>query len=99
MNAALAQHHAAIRQAAAAAEQMPMDSFCVLYNLPAEYAGVELPPFSRISTAISPVIQSGWVIHDSLMNLYPDNELRRSQIFDIWTQKTTLLMNELLIKE
>ena len=99
LNTALEQHHAAIRQAAVAAEQMPMDSFCVLYDLPAEYAGVELPPDSRISIAISPVIQSGWVIRDSLMNLYPDNELRRSQIFDIWTQKTTLLMNELLQKE
>ena len=99
VNTALEQHHAAIRQAAVAAEQMPMDSFCVLYNLPAKYAGVELPPDSRISIAISPVIQSGWVIRDSLMNLYPDNELRRSQIFDIWTQKTTLLMNELLQKE
>lgn len=99
LNTALEQHHAAIRQAAVAAEQMPMDSFCVLYNLPAKYAGVELPPDSRISIAISRVIQSGWVIRDSLMNLYPDNELRRSQIFDIWTQKTTLLMNELLQKE
>jgi len=99
VNTAFEQHHAAFRQAAVAAEQMPMDSFCVLYNLPAEYAGVELPPVSRISIAISPVIQSGWVIRDSLMNLYPDNELRRSQIFDIWTQKTTLLMNELLQKE
>ena len=99
VNTAFEQHYAAIRQAAVAAEQMPMDSFCVLYNLPAEYAGVELPPDSRISIAISPVIQSGWVIRDSLMNLYPDNELRRSQIFDIWTQKTTLLMNELLQKE
>lgn len=99
VNTALEQHHAAIRQAAVAAEQMQMDSFCVLYDLPAEYAGVELPPVSRISIAISPVIQLGWVIRDSLMNLYPDNELRRSQIFDIWTQKTTLLMNELLQKE
>lgn len=99
VNAALAQHHAAIRQAAAAAEQMPMDSFCVLYNLPAEYTGVELPPASRISIAVSPVIQSGWIVRDSLMNLYPDDELRRAQIFDIWTQKTTLLMNELLQME
>lgn len=99
VNAALAQHHAAIRQAAAAAEQMPMDSFCVLYNLPTEYTGVELPPASRISIAVSPVIQSGWIVRDSLMNLYPDDELRRAQIFGIWTQKTTLLMNELLQME
>ena len=99
VNAALDKHHAAIRQAAAAAEQMPMDSFCVLYDLPAEYAGVELPPASRVSIAISPVIQSGWVVLDSLMNLYPDDEVRKAQIFDIWTQKTTLLMNELLQTE
>ena len=99
VNAALDKHHAAIRQAAAAAEQMPMDSFCVLYDLPAEYAGVELPTVSRISIAISPVIQSGWVVRDSLMNLYPDDEVRKAQIFDIWTQKTTLLMNELLQME
>lgn len=99
VNAALTKHHAAIRQAAAAAEQMPMDSFCVMYNLPAEYARVELPPVSRISIAVSPVIQSGYATRDSLMNLYPDDELRKAQIFDIWTQKTTLLMNELLQKE
>ena len=99
VNSALTKHHAAIRQAAAAAEQMPMDSFCVMYNLPAEYARVELPPVSRISIAISPVIQSGYATRDSLMNLYPDDELRKAQIFDIWTQKTTLLMNELLQME
>lgn len=99
VNTAFEQHHAAIRQAAVAAEQMPMDSFCVLYNLPAYYAEVELPPGSRIWMVITPVIQSGWVIRDSLMNLYHDNELRRSQIFDIWTQKTSLLMNELRQKE
>lgn len=99
INTALEQHHAAIRQAAVAAEQMPMDSFCVLYDLPAEYAGVDLPSVSRISIAISPVIQSGWVDRDSLMNLYPDDEVRKAQIFDIWTQKTTLLMNELLQME
>jgi hypothetical protein len=99
VNTALEQHHAAIRQAAVAAEQMPMDSFCVLYNLPAKYAGVELSPDSRISIAISQVIQSGWVICDSLMSLYSDDEVRKAQIFDIWTQKTTLLMNELLQKE
>lgn len=99
VNAALDKHHAAIRQAAVAAEQMPMDSFCVLYDLPAEYAGVELSPASRVSIAISPVIQSGYSIRDSLMNLYPDDELRKTQIFDIWTQKTTLLMNELLQME
>jgi serine/threonine protein kinase len=50
-------------------------------------------------SAISEEAQKGYLIRDSLMNLYPDNELRRSQIFDIWTQKTTLLMNELLQKE
>ncbi|MBP5642322.1 MAG: protein kinase [Paludibacteraceae bacterium] len=99
VNTAFEQHYAAIRQAAVAAEQMPMDSFCVLYNLPAYYAEVELPPGSRIWMIITPVIQSGWVIRDSLMNLYHDNELRRSQIFDIWTQKTSLLMNELRQKE
>lgn len=96
VNTALEQHHSAIRQAALAAEEMPIDSFCILYNLPAEYTNVELPFESRVSIAISPVIQAGWVTRDSLMNLYPDNEVRRAQIFDIWTQKTTLLMNELL---
>ena len=73
-----------------------MDSFCVLYDLPAEYAGVELPPASRVSIAISPVIQSGWVVRDSLMNLYPDDELRRNQIYTIWTQQTTEFTNNLL---
>jgi hypothetical protein len=60
---------------------------------------VELPTASRVSIAVSPVIQSGWIVRDSLMNLYPDDELRRAQIFGIWTQKTTLLMNELLQME
>ena len=96
VNTALEQHHAAIRQTAVAAEQMPKDSFCVLYDLPAEYAGIELPPFLRISRAITPVVQSGWVIRDSLMNLYPDDELRRNQIYTIWTNKTTEFTNNLL---
>lgn len=99
VNNALEQHHAAIRQAAYEAEKMPMDSFIIVYDFPEEYMTVNLPVVSRVSMAISPVIQAGWVTRDSLMNLYPDNEVRRAQIFDIWTQKTTLLMNELLKME
>ena len=76
MNAALAQHHAAIRQAADQSKGF-MDKL----------------------SAVSEEAQRGFVVRDSLMNLYPDDELRRAQIFDIWTQKTTLLMNELLQME
>lgn len=83
VNTALDKHLNDIRQAAIEAETMQMG----------------LSPASSISMAISPVIQSGWAIRDSLMNLYPNDDLRRVHIFDIWTQKTTLLMNELLIKE
>lgn len=50
-------------------------------------------------SAISEEAQKGYLIRDSLMNLYPDDEVRKAQIFDIWTQKTTLLMNELLQME
>ena len=84
VNTALEQHLLAIRQAALAAEED------VYSNLPIE---------SRVSIAISLVIQTGWVTRDSIMNLYPDNEVRRAQIFDIWTQKTALLSKELLKNE
>ena len=99
VNSALEQHHAAIRQVAIDAEKMPLDSFVIAYNLPTEYNAADLSTKSRVSIAVSSIIQSGWAIRDSLMNLYPDNEARRAQIFDLWTQKTTLLMNELLQKE
>ena len=99
VNSALEQHHAAIRQAAIDAEKMPPDTFVIAYNLPTEYNAADLSTKSRVSIAVSSIIQSGWAIRDSLMNLYPDSEVRRAQIFDLWTQKTTLLMNELLQKE
>jgi hypothetical protein len=99
VNSALEQHHAAIRQAAIDAEKMPFDSFVIAYNLPTKYNAADLSTKSRFSIAVSSIIQSGWAIRDSLMNLYPDSEVRRAQIFDIWTQKTTLLLNELLQKE
>lgn len=96
VNTALDQHQAAIRQAAVDAKRMPMDSFCVLYDLPEEYSEVEFPVVSRVSIAVSPVVQSGYSVRDSLMNLYPDDELRQTQIFNLWTQKTTNMINNLL---
>jgi len=99
VNTALDKLFADMRQAAIRAEQMTMDSFVVAYNLPATYADVELPANARMSMAVSEIVRQGWNTRDSLMNLYPNDDLRRVQIFDIWTQKTTLLMNELLIKE
>jgi len=47
-------------------------------------------------SAVSDEAQKGFVIRDSLMNLYPDDELRRTQIYTIWTQQTTDLVNKLL---
>ena len=47
-------------------------------------------------SAISEEAQKGYLIRDSLMNLYPDDELRRTQIYTIWTNKTTDLINNLL---
>lgn len=99
VNTALENHLADVRQATDTAVKMPMDSFVIAYNLPATYINVELPANVRISMAASEVIHQGWAIRDSLMNLYPDDEVRRAQIFDIWTQKTTLFMNELLQME
>ena len=46
--------------------------------------------------AISEEVQKGYKTRDSLMNLYPDDELRRTQIYTIWTNKTTDLINNLL---
>ena len=46
--------------------------------------------------AISEEAQKGYVTRDSLMNLYPNDELRRTQIYTIWTNKTTDLINNLL---
>ena len=47
-------------------------------------------------SAVSEEAQRGFVIRDSLMNLYPNDELRRTQIYTIWTQQTTDLVNKLL---
>lgn len=47
-------------------------------------------------SAISEEAQKGYLIRDSLMNLYPDDELRRTQIYTIWTNKTTEFINNLL---
>ena len=47
-------------------------------------------------TAVSEETQKGYAPRDSLMNLYPDDELRRTQIYTIWTQQTTDLVNNLL---
>jgi hypothetical protein len=44
-------------------------------------------------------VQRGYATRDSLMNLYPDDEVRRAQIFNIWTQETTHLINKLLKNE
>ena len=46
--------------------------------------------------AVSKETQKGFATRDSLMNLYPDDELRRTQIYTIWTQQTTDLINNLL---
>ena len=46
--------------------------------------------------AVSEEAQKGFAIRDSLMNLYPDDELRRTQIYTIWTNETTELINNLL---
>lgn len=40
--------------------------------------------------------QRGFAIRDSLMNLYPDDELRRNQIYTIWSNKMTEFLNNLL---
>ena len=80
VNEALDKHLNDIRQAAIEAETMP----------------IEISPASRVSIAITPVIRSGWDTRDSLINLYPENDVRRAQVFDIWTQKTTELVNNLL---
>lgn len=50
-------------------------------------------------SAISEEVQRGYVTRDSLMNLYPDDEVLRAQIFNIWTQQTTLLTDKLLKNE
>jgi serine/threonine protein kinase len=47
-------------------------------------------------SAISEEAQKGFLIRDSLINLYPDDELRRTQIYTIWTNKTTEFTNNLL---
>jgi hypothetical protein len=47
-------------------------------------------------SAVSEETQKGFAIRDSLMNLYPDDEVRRSQIYTIWTNETTELVNNLL---
>lgn len=73
VNTALAQHHAAIRQAAEQSDDV----------------------LAKIS-AVSEEAQRGFAIRDSLMNLYPDDEVRRSQIYTIWTNETTELVNNLL---
>lgn len=46
--------------------------------------------------AVSTIAQDGWQVRDSLMNLYPDDELRRTQIYTIWTTGTTEFINKLL---
>ena len=40
--------------------------------------------------------QRGFAIRDSLMNLYPDDELRRNQIYTIWSNKEAEFLNNLL---
>ena len=40
--------------------------------------------------------QRGFAIRDSLMNLYPDDELRRNQIYTIWNNKMAEFLNNLL---
>lgn len=47
-------------------------------------------------SAVSEEAQRGFVVRDSLMNLYPNDEFRRTQIYTIWTQQTTDLVNKLL---
>lgn len=47
-------------------------------------------------SAISEESQRGFAIRDSLMNLYPDDELRRNQIYTIWNNKMTEFLNNLL---
>jgi len=50
-------------------------------------------------SAIFEEVQRGYVMRDSLMSLYPNDEVRRAQIFNIWTQETTHFMNKLLKNE
>ena len=40
--------------------------------------------------------QRGFAIRDSLMNLYPDDEFRRNQIYTIWSNKEAEFLNNLL---
>lgn len=86
------------RQAEKQEEQLLIDR--VQTSLTKHYADLQAaadanPSFLDRIEALSTVAQEGWQVRDSLMNLYPDDELRRNQIYTIWTNKTTEFINNL----
>ena len=46
--------------------------------------------------AYSNYVQSQWIIRDSLMNLYPENDPLREQFWQLWVRRETEMNNELL---
>ena len=96
VNTAFEKHHSDILQTIEEAELMSHEEFCTKFNLPLSFPDDALSQLVRRKQVISSIAQKGFSIRDSIMDLYPDDEMKQSQIFEIWTQKTAVLVNNLL---
>lgn len=52
--------------------------------------------YTRCYTQYSEYVQSQWIIRDSLMNLYPENDPMREQLWQLWVRREAEMNTELI---
>lgn len=73
-----------------------VDSVLQQHHTAIRLAAEQSNDFKDKLSAIAEETQKGLAVRDSLMNLYPDDGLRRNQIYTIWTQQTAEFVRNLL---
>ena len=57
---------------------------------------VDMQAYAACNEAYSNYVQSQWLIRDSLMNLYPENDPMREQCWHLWVRREAEMNTELL---
>ena len=56
----------------------------------------DMEVYALCNQQYSEYVQSQWIIRDSLMNLYPENDPMREQFWQLWVRREAEMNTELL---
>ena len=63
-----------------------LDTEFALWDKAIEEAAPET--LKEMFEVLNPLVQASWVIRDSFINCYPENDPLHYTIFDLWTQRS-----------